>query len=260
MKPQVTRQSAAPLTPMASTGAQNSSTARTYSEREDRKERIALKDLSRVGANSDCTIVLDDATVFGSHAVFRNIEGCRWIVQDLGSTNGTWVNGKQIDRPAAVNVGDRIAFGRTRFVLRNEGGRSQSVLDKIVSLRPYEFEKLTEQLFGKLGFDATVTKQTGDGGVDVEAIHKGVIFRGRYLLQCKRYRSHKVTRPEVQAFHGRLAREPRARGIFITTSSFTRGAQKEAELTGINLINGQELESLVVRHSLLAPSPGAPKA
>jgi restriction system protein len=107
-------------------------------------------------------------------------------------------------------------------------------------------------LFAKLGFDATVTGQTADGGVDVEAIHKGVIFRGRYLLQCKRYNSsHKVTRPEIHAFHGRLAMEPRARGIFITTSSFTRGARKAAELTGINLIEGRELESLIGRHGLL---------
>jgi restriction system protein len=177
----------------------------------------------------------------------------------LGSTNGTWVNGKQIDRPTELNAGDRIAFCRTRFVLRSEGGHSQSVLEKIVSLQPYEFEKLTEQLFAKLGFDATVTRQTVDGGVDVEAIHKGVIFRGRYLLQCKRYTSHKVTRPEIQAFRGRLAREPRARGIFITTSSFTRGARKEAELTGINLIDGQELESLIARHGLLGSSAVAMK-
>ena len=128
------------------------------------------------------------------------------------------------------------------------------------SLQPYEFEKLTGQLFTKLGFDATVTKQVADGGVDVEAIHKDVIFRGRYLIQCKRYNSsHKVTMPEIQAFHGRLAREPRARGIFITTSSFTRGARKEAALTGINLIDGRELESLIAQHGLLRPSGAATK-
>src|SRR5579884_1162552 len=101
MKVQVTRQSAARLAPMAST--EDSSTVRTYLEGEDREKRIPLKaDLIRVGSNSDCSIVLDDPTVSQSHAVFRNIEG-RWLLQDLGSTNGTWVNGKQIDRPTGLN-------------------------------------------------------------------------------------------------------------------------------------------------------------
>jgi restriction system protein len=112
-------------------------------------------------------------------------------------------------------------------------------------------------LFRRLSFETLVTRQVADGGVDVVAVNHGLIFRGRYLIQCKliqckRYNpSNKVTRPEIQTFHGRIAIEPRARGIFITTSSFTRGAQKFAELTGINLIDGQELETLIIRHRVL---------
>jgi pSer/pThr/pTyr-binding forkhead associated (FHA) protein len=237
------------------TEVQNPSIAQAYLDSEGRRDPMALKaDLIRVGSSADCGINLDDPGISRKHAVFRNIDG-RWLVQDLGSTNGTWVDGKRIEHPTKLNSGDQIAFGRVRFVLRSEGNGQQGVLDKIISLQPYQFEKLTGQLFTKLGFDTTVTKQTADGGVDVEATHKGVIFRGRYLLQCKRYNSsHKVTRPEIQAFHGRLAMEPRARGIFITTSSFTRGAQKAAELTGINLIDGQELEALLIRHNLFSVS------
>jgi pSer/pThr/pTyr-binding forkhead associated (FHA) protein len=247
----VAPKSALPLVPISTARAQNSSIAQAYLESEDHRQKILLsEDLTHIGSNSDCKIILNDPAVSHRHALFRNIEG-RWLLQDLGSANGTWVNGKRIERPTRLNPGDQITFGHTRFVLRSEREHSQNVLEKMFSLQPYEFEKLTGQLFTKLGFNATVTKQTADGGVDVEAIHKDVIFRGRYLIQCKRYTAHKVTMPDIQAFHGRLAREPRARGIFTTTSSFTRGARKEAELTGINLIDGKELESLIVRHGLL---------
>ena len=63
-----------------------------------------------------------------------------------------------------MNAGNRIAFGRIRFVLRDKGQLSQSVFDRILSLAQYEVEKLTGQLFAKLGFETTVTRQTGDGG------------------------------------------------------------------------------------------------
>ncbi len=191
MKPQIPGTSAKVLSaPMATPEVQNPSIAQAYLEFEDRREKILLKaDLIRVGSNSDCNIVLNDPAVSRRQAIFRKM-GSFWLVQDLGSTNGAWVKGARIDRPTRLNAGDRIAFGRARFV------------------------------------------------------------------QCKRYNSsHKVSRPEIQAFHGRLAREPRARGIFITTSSFTRGAQKEAELTGINLIDGKELETLIIRHRI----PGFPR-
>ena len=48
--------------------------------------------------------------------MFRKIEG-RWLLQDLGSANGTWVRAERIERPTRLNVGDRILFDRTSFVL-----------------------------------------------------------------------------------------------------------------------------------------------
>jgi pSer/pThr/pTyr-binding forkhead associated (FHA) protein len=219
----------------------------------DRAEPILLKrKIVSIGSASGCDIVLEDSAVSGRHAMLRHMDGV-WLVQDLGSANGTWINGHRIDRPTKVNAGDRIAFGRIRCVLRNGADSSGSVIARIISLSPYEFETLIGLLFSRLNFDTAVTKQTRDGGVDVEAINNGLIYRGRYLIQCKRYNStHKVSLPEIQSFHGRLAREPRARGIFITTSSFTRGARSEAVLTGINLIDGKELTELIIRHNLLS--------
>ena len=51
-----------------------------------------------------------DIDASGRHAELRRERGW-WIVVDVGSRNGTWVNGQRVDR-AALNVGDELEFGR----------------------------------------------------------------------------------------------------------------------------------------------------
>lgn len=70
------------------------------------------KPVVRVGRMPDCDVAFDphaDLDASGRHAEFRR-EGGRWIVVDSGSRNGTWVNGKKIDRHALVQ-GDEVEFG-----------------------------------------------------------------------------------------------------------------------------------------------------
>ncbi len=67
-----------------------------------------------IGRSPDSSICIDDAFVSTNHArlVFRQVS---WILEDLGSTNGTRVNDVAIDGAAVVSVGDRIGIGS--FVL-----------------------------------------------------------------------------------------------------------------------------------------------
>ena len=196
-------------------------------------------------------LYLNDPAVSRRHAILRKVGGC-WLIQDVGSTNGTWINGERISRPTRLQRGHRVAFGRAVFAFREDDGNARRVIDTVLALSPFDFEMVVGDLFKKLQFETLVTRRVADGGVDVVAVNHCIIFRGRYLIQCKRYNpSNRVTRPEIQTFHGRIAVEPRARGIFITTSSFTRGAKRFAELTGINLIDGPELEKLIIRHQVL---------
>jgi pSer/pThr/pTyr-binding forkhead associated (FHA) protein len=57
--------------------------------------------------------VIDDRTVSRHHATIRH-EGAFWVLVDLGSTNGTRVNGKRIDGRAVIKPGDEIGFGAAR--------------------------------------------------------------------------------------------------------------------------------------------------
>jgi pSer/pThr/pTyr-binding forkhead associated (FHA) protein len=50
-----------------------------------------------IGSGSGCDIVIDDPTVSRRHATLKKAEAT-WTLEDLGSTNGTWVNGRAIIR------------------------------------------------------------------------------------------------------------------------------------------------------------------
>ena len=58
-----------------------------------------------------------DAELSRRHALIRR-EGGKFVIHDLGSMNGTFVNGQQLDAPYAVSVGDTIEVGGTRLLVR----------------------------------------------------------------------------------------------------------------------------------------------
>ncbi|MDO5723087.1 MAG: FHA domain-containing protein [Flaviflexus sp.] len=70
-----------------------------------------------VGRSPDCALVLNDSYSSARHARFFLSEGT-WFIEDLQSTNGTFVNGNQIDHPIPVNSGDEVRIGHTTFALR----------------------------------------------------------------------------------------------------------------------------------------------
>jgi predicted component of type VI protein secretion system len=64
-----------------------------------------------------CDVVLSDPEVSRRHAVVaESPEG--FTIEDLGSTNGTWVNGERIDHPQPLRAGDEIRFGNTVWHVR----------------------------------------------------------------------------------------------------------------------------------------------
>jgi hypothetical protein len=78
----------------------------------DTTERVELS----IGRDDDCDLVLDEATISRRHALLRRTpEG--WALRDLGSTNGTRVNGWRVDS-AALRPGDELTLGLARFVVR----------------------------------------------------------------------------------------------------------------------------------------------
>jgi pSer/pThr/pTyr-binding forkhead associated (FHA) protein len=66
------------------------------------------------GRHPDSDIFLDDVTVSRKHAVFRR-EGDTFVVRDVGSLNGTYVNRERIDE-VTLQTGDEVQIGKFRLV------------------------------------------------------------------------------------------------------------------------------------------------
>ena len=74
---------------------------------------FALNPGATVGRHPDSAILLDDAFVSSHHARFMR-ESDGWWLTDLGTKNGTFVNGAAIHAPTRLNPGDVLRFGRVR--------------------------------------------------------------------------------------------------------------------------------------------------
>lgn len=132
----------------------------------------------------------------------------------------------------------------------------QQVLESILKNSPDFFEHLVVELLLKMGYgndknSGIVTGRPHDGGID------GVISEDRLgldliYIQAKRYSSNcKIGRKDLQAFVG--AMEHVQKGVFITTSSFTKEAEefiRKQQQKNIKLIDGSLLSELLVKYEI----------
>lgn len=103
--------------PMDLDRPQNPVAARAVIESGDR--RFALTPPSTViGRGRDADVRLDDPNISRTHVQFR-VEGGDWVVVDMGSTNGSRLNGGSLNAPTPLRSGDVVELGNTvlKFVL-----------------------------------------------------------------------------------------------------------------------------------------------
>lgn len=84
--------------------------------RELRGFRLSRRRPVTIGRDSSNDIVLNDRSVSGNHAVMRLI-GTQWIIADLDSRNGTYVNGEQMGGESGITPNDIVQFGAVRMRL-----------------------------------------------------------------------------------------------------------------------------------------------
>ena len=77
---------------------------------------FGLDALTTLGRDVNNTIVIEDPFASSEHAVL-SYRGRTWYVEDLGSTNGTYVNGGRVDGVAPIGFGDELQVGQVRFRL-----------------------------------------------------------------------------------------------------------------------------------------------
>jgi len=82
---------------------------------------LELEAITTIGRDADNVVVVDDPFASTHHArlTFR---GRVWYLEDLGSTNGTRLNGRPVEGAVALGYGDEVAVGQTRFRLEPAPG------------------------------------------------------------------------------------------------------------------------------------------
>ena len=140
----------------------------------------------------------------------------------------------------------------TRSQVDGENDWQDTLLKELMKIDPSAFERLAQRLLRDAGFvKVEVRGKTGDGGIDGVGILRVNLVSFQIYFQCKRWTSS-VGSKEIRDFRGAL--QGRAdKGLFITTSSFTKQASDEATRAGaiaIDLIDGSRLCELLKQYGL----------
>ena len=142
------------------------------------------------------------------------------------------------------------AYNQLRLALESE------VLSSVKEASPSFFERLVVDLLVKMGYGGSrqdagkALGKSGDGGID-GTINEDRLGLDVIYIQAKRWEGP-VGRPEIQKFAGALQGQRARKGVFITTSSFTKEAIEYASLieSKIILIDGEHLSRLMVEHNV----------
>lgn len=124
-----------------------------------------------------------------------------------------------------------------------ESDWKDQLLDKLRSMDPSAFERLSQRLLRESGFvKVEVTGRSGDGGIDGTGILQLSLMSFHVLFQCKRYQGS-VGSGAVRDFRGAMMGRT-DKGLIITTGTFSPDARREATRDGappIDLIDGVAL-------------------
>jgi len=128
---------------------------------------------------------------------------------------------------------------------------------KLKADTPEFLEHLVKELLTQMGYGGSladageVTGKSGDAGIDV-VIREDKLGLDLLLVQVKNWGSTTVGRPEIQKFVGALAGRKAKKGVFITTSTFTKEAREYAESidSRVKLIDGAQLAELMFDYGI----------
>lgn len=178
-----------------------------------------------------------------------------WVDKPPGQNDSDKYN----DPPPPVTVQeenpeDAIASAHAELDL----ALAEDLLAQVHTITPVQFERLILDLLTKMGYGAgklansKMTKASGDGGID-GIINEDALGLDAVYIQAKKYApDSKVGRPALQAFVGSLTGEGANKGVFVTTSDFSKEAKDYLNKVQhrIVLINGERLARLMIQHEV----------
>lgn len=186
-----------------------------------------------------------------------NIKYLRKFPEFISSIEG----GKKIDSKEEVINVTSVPFKTPEEILEDAYHKIKEtllseVLSRVKKIHPSEFEKLVIELLVKMGYGGSIaeagkaTRYTSDEGID-GIIKEDKLGLDVIYIQAKRWQGT-VSRPEIQKFVGALAGQRAKKGVFITTSDFSKEATIYASQmdTKIVLIDGNTLAQHMIDYNL----------
>ena len=174
-----------------------------------------------------------------------------WLEPHIGGTKPT--DDEQPPLPPDAKTPEEEledSYRRLRALLADE------LLGRIKQNAPKFFEQLVVDLLVTMGYGGSLADagqavgKSGDDGIDgiIKEDKLGLDF---IYIQAKRW-DNPIGRPTVQAFAGSLQGHRARKGVFITTSTFTKEARDFVNRinTSVVLIDGQELAQLMIDHNV----------
>lgn len=197
------------------------------------------------------TIKPSDLVVYPEFVAFQ---------QGSGAANSTSVQTASVKTDMVAAADDKVtpeeSIEASYQTLKD--ALAQDVLERVKAMPPAFFEQLIVQLMLSLGYGGTVEDagqtlgKSGDGGVD-GVIKQDKLGLEKIYLQAKRWNDGTVGSKEVQAFVGALSGQGASKGVFITTSTFSKAAKDFTKLNHtfkVSLVDGLEMARLMIDHNL----------
>ena len=204
--------------------------------------------LSNVGRSLDLKVIekVDKKFLsrFDSFTEFRKINSKTEKVQKTENTQKDSADSEELTPPEIIYQQSKI--------LSND--LKEELLNLIKNNSPSFFERLVVDLLVAMGYGgshqdaAQAIGKTNDGGID-GVISEDRLGLDKIYIQAKRW-ENTVGRPDIQQFKGALADQVAKKGVFITTSTFSKEAKESAAKSGIVLMDGDKLTSLMIEVGL----------
>lgn len=172
-----------------------------------------------------------------------------WTVKSKDKSGRESLENKSVEK---LSPEDALVYGYQEL----RQNLADELLAQTKACSPSFFERLVVELIVKMGYGGSrkdagkAIGQSRDGGID-GIIKEDKLGLDVIYIQAKRW-GNTVGSPEIQKFVGALHGKKATKGIFITTSSFTKDAQEYvAQIPSkIILIDGEELVNLMIDHDI----------
>ena len=169
-----------------------------------------------------------------------------------GKNNQTIVSDNKEEAAISETPDEQLEAG----FLKIRKSLEQELLSKLKTINPYFFERIVVELLVKMGYGGSIQDagqaigKSGDEGID-GIIKEDKLGLDVIYIQAKRWEGV-VGRPELQKFVGALAGQRAKKGVFITTSNFTKEAIVYTTQmdTKIVLIDGEKLSQYMIDYNL----------